>query len=121
MSVQYKKNDKRVLRAWCSYDIANSAYNLIITTALFPVYYAAVTSDTFGSDIVSFFGLSIKNTVLYDYAIAAAYLIVVLIAPILSGIADYSGYRKRFMQIFTTIGSVACFSLFWFCHLLHSV
>ncbi len=110
----YAKNDKRVLRAWSSYDIANSVYNLIITTVLFPIYYEAVTTEVFKGNIVQFFGISIKNSVLYDYAIAAAYLVIVLLSPILSGVADYSGYRKRFMQIFTTIGAASCFGLYWF-------
>ena len=108
------KNNKKVINAWCSYDIANSAYNLIITTVLFPIYYQQVTKTAFNSEIVNFLGLSVKNTVLYDYAIAFAYLIIIIISPILSGIADYGGYRKRFMQFFTLIGSVSCFLMYWF-------
>jgi len=109
-----EKNNKKVINAWCSYDIANSAYNLIITTVLFPIYYQQVTTSAFKSEIVNFLGFSIKNTVLYDYAIAFAYFIIILISPILSGIADYGGYRKRFMQFFTFLGSVSCFLMYWF-------
>jgi len=109
-----EKNNKKVINAWCSYDIANSAYNLIITTVLFPIYYQQVTKAAFKSEIVNFLGLLVKNTVLYDYAIAFAYLIIIIISPILSGIADYGGYRKRFMQFFTFIGSVSCFLMYWF-------
>lgn len=114
MAKIYAKNDKRVLRAWSSYDIANSVYNLIITTVLFPIYYEAVTTSSFNGAMVSFFGITIKNSVLYDYAIAAAYLVIVFLSPMLSGIADYSGYRKRFMKLFTTIGATSCFGLYWF-------
>ncbi len=109
-----EKNNKKVINAWCSYDIANSAYNLIITTVLFPIYYQQVTKAAFKSEIVNFLGLLVKNTVLYDYAIAFAYLIIIIISPILSGIADYGGYKKRFMQFFTFIGSVSCFLMYWF-------
>jgi UMF1 family MFS transporter len=109
-----EKNNKKVINAWCSYDIANSAYNLIITTVLFPLYYQSVTSTAFNGNIVPFLGFSIKNTVLYDYTIAFAYLIIILLSPILSGIADFGGYRKRFMQFFTLLGSTACFLMFWF-------
>ena len=109
-----EKNKRGTINAWCSYDIANSAYNLIITTVLFPIYYQQVTKSAFASEMITFFGFSIKNTVIYDYTIAFAYFIIILIAPVLSGIADYGGYRKRFMQFFTLIGSTSCFLLYWF-------
>ena len=108
------KNNKKVINAWCSYDIANSAYNLIITTALFPLYYQEVTKKAFNSEIVNFLGVSIKNTVLYDYTLASAYFLIIILSPILSGIADYGGFRKRLMQFFTFIGSISCFLMYWF-------
>jgi UMF1 family MFS transporter len=104
-----EKNNPRVVNAWCSYDIANSAYNLIITTAIFPIYYENVTSKT-----LDFLGFPIKNTVLYDYAIAAAYFLIIFLTPLLSGIADMGGYRKLFMRVFTMIGAASCFLLYWF-------
>ena len=36
---QYKKGDKKVLRAWAFYDWANSVYALVISTAIFPLYF----------------------------------------------------------------------------------
>ncbi len=107
-------NSQKTINAWCSYDIANSAYNLSISTVLFPQYYSSVTKTAFNSEIVQFLGMSIKNTVLYEFAIAFAYLVVVFLTPLLSGIADIGGYRKRFMQFFTTIGAMACIGLYWF-------
>ena len=109
-----EKNDKKVINAWCSYDIANSAYNLIITATLFPVYYQETTKAAFGSDNINFLGFQIQNTVLYDYVLSFAYLIIIILSPLLSGIADYSGHRKRFMQFFTFLGAFSCISLFAF-------
>ena len=99
----------KIVNAWCSYDIANSVYKLLITTVLFPIYYKAVTSET-----LTFFGTTINNTVVYDYALALAYLIIAFVSPLLSGIADYGGHRKKFMQAFTFLGagSVALMYLF---------
>lgn len=105
---------KKVIRAWCSYDIANSVYNLIITTVLFPIYYTTITEAINGNPNVVFMGLVIRNTVIYDYIIAAAYLVIVFISPLLSGIADYSGNKKRFMMFFTYLGALSCAGLFWF-------
>jgi len=109
-----EKNNNRIINAWASYDWSNSVYNLIVTTAIFPIYYSAATREAFGSEMISFFGLTIKNTVLYTYAISFSFLVIVIISPILSGIADYAGIKKRFMKFFTYLGSLACMSLFFF-------
>jgi MFS transporter, UMF1 family len=107
-------NSPKVINAWCSYDIANSAYVLSVNTVLYPIFYQQVTRKAFGSEMVTFMGLNIKNTVLYEYAIALGYFLVILMTLSLSGIADLGGYRKRFMQSFTILGSFACMGLFFF-------
>ena len=110
--------EKKVHRAWAMYDWANSAYNLVITSTIFPAYYTAITTlkqgDKVVSDKVSFFGLEFTNTVLFDYAAAAAYLVIALISPILSSIADYKGNKKAFMRSFCYLGSLACCGLYFF-------
>jgi len=107
------KGDKKVVRAWVMYDWANSVYQLTIASTIFPIYYNTVTRH--GSDFsVSFFGAKIVNTVLYSWAIAAAYLLVAIGSPLFSSMADYSGRRKGFMRAFTIIGAAACGALFFF-------
>ena len=109
-----EKNNKKLINAWASFDWANSVYNLIVTTAIFPIYYLTVTQDVFGGEEVQFFNLTIKNSVLYSYAISFSFLIIVFISPILSGIADFGGLKKQFMQFFTYLGSLACIGLYFF-------
>lgn len=109
-----EKNSPKVINAWCSYDWANSVYNLTVTTTLFPVYYSAVTREAFGGDVVNFMGLQIRNTVLYSYAISFSFLIIVCLSPFLSGIADFCGRKKRFMKFFTYLGSLSCIGLYFF-------
>lgn len=109
-----EKNSKRLINAWASYDWSNSVYNLIVTTAIFPIYYSAATKEAFGGEIISFFGITVKNTVLYTYAISFSFLLVVILSPILSGIADYAGMKKKFMKFFTYLGSLACLGLYFF-------
>jgi len=108
------KNNTRILNAWASYDWANSVYNLAITAAIFPVYYAGVTDAAFHGKIVLFFGMSIKNSVLYAYAVSLSFLIAALLSPLLAGIADFGGKKKLMMQIFTYIGASACACLYFF-------
>ncbi len=110
---------KKVVNGWAMYDWANSAYNLVITTTIFPAYYDAITSlkDASGNIIshkVIFLGREFESASLYNYAIAFAYLVIALISPILSSIADYRGNKKSFMQFFCYLGGIACCMLFWF-------
>ena len=102
-------NDKRVINAWALFDWANSAFALVITVAIFPAYYIAITDD-----FVTFLGIRMSNSAMYAYAISASYLIIAAFSPLLSGIADYGGKKKFFLQFFTVLGSLACLSLFFF-------
>lgn len=102
-----------MIRGWVMYDWANSVYQLTISSTIFPIYYNTVTRH--GNDFtVNFFGAHIINTVLYSWAIAAAYLFVGIGSPLFSSMADYTGRRKAFMMAFTWIGAVACGALFFF-------
>jgi len=110
------KDDKKVIRSWAFFDWANSAYNLVITSTIFPAYYTIITSDKDDStiDYVTFFGGKFVNSALYSYAMAFAFLIIALVSPILSSIADTRGNKKIFMQMFTYLGAFACCGLFFF-------
>ena len=107
---------KKVVNGWAMYDWANSAYNLVITSTIFPAYYVAMTAsaDANEKSYVSFFGRKFINTALQDYALAFVFLIVAFSSPILSSIADYRGNKKNWLKTFCYIGSAACIALFWF-------
>ena len=109
--------DKKVINAWAMYDWANSAYNLVITTTIFPAYYDAITTTNVNgvtSHKVLLSGNEYESASLYNYAIAFAYLVIAVISPILSSIADYKGNKKKFMQFFCYLGGLACCALYWF-------
>src|SRR5690349_6702632 len=110
---------KKIINGLSMYDWANSAYNLVITSTIFPAYYDSITStkDSAGNIIsheINFAGITIESASLYNYAIAFAYLVIACISPILSSIADYKGNKKSFMQFFCYLGSAACCLLFLF-------
>ncbi len=109
-----KLNDKRITNGWCMYDWANSVYSLTITTAVFPIYYEQVTTNSDGSKLVDFFGWQLPNTVLYSYALSFSFLFTALILPLLTGIADYTGKKKTFLKVFAYLGSAACAAMFFF-------
>src|SRR5688572_24384790 len=97
------KGNKKIINAWAMYDWANSVYSLVITSTIFPIYWSAVTENG-GTNMVQFLGRTYVNSALYSYAVSASFLIVALISPILSGIADYNGTKKRFMFMFCLLG-----------------
>jgi UMF1 family MFS transporter len=70
---------------------------------------------TSGNDgMVNFMGTSFLNSSLLSYSLSFSFLIVALLSPILSGIADYSGNKKSFMKFFCYLGSLSVMSLFFF-------
>ena len=108
------KNNKKTIWAWAMFDWANQSYNMVITSTIFPAYYVAITANKQKGDMVNFFGHSYVNTVLSNYILALSYLIIVVMLPILTSIADYRGHKKLYMQVFTWMGSLACACLFFF-------
>lgn len=107
-----QKGDKRTIRAWTMYDWANSAYSLTITSAIFPIYYAAITVSD-GVDKVAR-DLGVPADSLQSYTLSAAFLVIALIAPILSGIADSRGNKLAYLKAFCYLGAAACAGMFFF-------
>lgn len=108
-----QKGDKKLINAWAFYDWANSAYSLVIASAIFPIYYSAIFRER-GNNYVDIFGFHCKNTAMITFVTAFAFLIVAFISPILSGIADYIGNKKAFLRFFCYLGSLSCMGLYWF-------
>jgi UMF1 family MFS transporter len=115
-----QKGDPKVIRAWTFYDWANSVYPLVISSAIFPIMYEKTTSikdQVSGQtvyDTISFFGMEFKNTEFYAYLVSLSYIVVALVAPILSGIADATGNKKRFLQFFCFLGAISSGLLYFF-------
>jgi len=114
-----EKYNKKTQNAWAFYDWANSVYPLVITTAIFPIFYDVHTStrDAAGNiigDKIEFFGTMVTNTSLITYVGAAYFLLICVMIPFLSGVADYSGKKKTFLRFFCYLGAIACMGLYFF-------
>lgn len=107
-----EKGSKKLLNAWAFYDWANSVYPLVISSAIFPIFYDALFSDK--SHYITVFGINFKNSALISFVTAIAFLVVAFISPLLSGIADYVGNKKAFMRFFCYLGAFSCMGLYWF-------
>ncbi|WP_077213550.1 MFS transporter [Bacillus dakarensis] len=85
-------------RSWALYDWANSAYTIIIVTAIFPLYFKSSAQEA---------GIgAAASTAYWGYANSIATLVVSLLAPILGTIADFRGFKKRFFVFFASLGIV---------------
>lgn len=136
--MEIQKGDKKVIKGWVMYDWANSVYNLVISSAIFPIFYDTVTTKMYkvetkgvkwedadkltlpkGEEVlVDFFGMHIPNSALMSFVLSASFLLVSFSSPFLSGIADYRGNKKRFLQFFCYLGAISCMSLYFFTDLM---
>ncbi|MGK0428132.1 MAG: UMF1 family MFS transporter [Ulvibacter sp.] len=119
MSNNLPKGSKKLLNAWAFYDWANSVYSLVIASAIFPIFYGALTivkndQGSIINDTVNFLGFEFNNDTLISIVTAAAFLVVSILSPLLSGIADYVGNKKVFMKFFCYLGAFSCIGLYWF-------
>ncbi|HKL03043.1 MAG TPA: MFS transporter [Cryomorphaceae bacterium] len=104
-----EKNNRKLVNGWAMYDWANSVYSLVITSSIFPIFFENATPAK-----IQLFGKTFLNSALYSYTLSFAFLVVALIIPLLSGIADYSGKKKSFMKVFCYTGGIACMGLYFF-------
>jgi UMF1 family MFS transporter len=124
-----QKGDKKIIRGWVMYDWANSVYNLVISSAIFPIFYDTQSKIVYAENnniadwkkipegtqvTIDFFGQQLSNSVIYSFVLSASFLVVAFMSPILSGIADYTGSKKRFLQFFCYFGSFSAMSLYFF-------
>ena len=113
------KTPEQVKKAWTMYDWANSVYSLVITTAIFPIFFNALTSERneageIINDTVIFWGRELINTQLYSYVLGASFLFIIIASPLLSGMADVTGRKLQMMKIFCYSGALGCISLYFF-------
>ena len=105
------KGDKKVLKAWAFYDWANSVYPLVISTAIFPIFYGELFVE---SDYINFLGINYKSSALIQHITSLVFLFLAILIPILSGVADFLGNKKNFMKFFCYLGSLSCIGLYFF-------
>lgn len=123
------KNSPKIMRAWALYDWANSVYSLVITSTIFPIYYAILTTanekkefvaetnrwiDVAIPHMITIFGKEYHPDTVYGYSLTLSFIIVVLLSPILSSLADTIGNKKSFLQFFCYLGATSCMGLAMF-------
>ena len=84
---------RRQVRSWVLFDFANSIYPAVMTTAVFPVFYVSTVVGGEGGEGELWWGA----------AVSVSALVVALSAPLLGGIADRCGLRKRFLAVYVVV------------------
>ncbi len=123
------KNNPKIMKAWALYDWANSVYSLVITSTIFPIYYSILTTASEKTEyiketgqwikvpvrhMITIFGKEYQPDAIYGYSLTISFLIVVLISPFLSSLADTIGNKKSFLQFFCYLGATSCMGLAMF-------
>ncbi len=87
------KGSKKLLNAWAFYDWANSVYSLVISSAIFPLFYGLLFR-TAGIEQVVIFGGEKARAPLISYVTSLAFVFIAMVTPLVSGVADYLGNKK---------------------------
>jgi len=67
-----------------------------------------------GIDSIALFGFDIRSESIISYTTALGFIIIAILSPLLSGIADYMGNKKFFLKFFCYMGAISCMLLFFF-------
>ncbi len=85
-------------RSWVLYDVANSAYSLAVTTAIFPLFFKTeIAAGVPGA----------TSTAWLAFANSLFTLVVAVLATALGPMGDYEGRKKRFFASFFALGVAA--------------
>ncbi len=82
---------RRDVFAWCLYDFGSSAFNTLVLTFIYSLFFAQVVAPDYNT-----------GTVWWTRAVNLSALAVALITPVLGAVADSSGRKKAFLVIFAT-------------------
>lgn len=103
---------RRIIRAWCMYDWANSGYATAGGAAIFPVYFVFLFKDSLGES-ASFLGITLTGSSTWSLAIAFATALVALSSPVLGVIADRVAIKKALLWMYTIVGSLFTVLMFF--------
>ena len=106
-------SDRKSIKSWYYYDWANSAHSTSVMVAIAPVYFVSLYENIFGTNGYSLSNFALTADNLWSIAISLSTLIISFASPILAVIADKTPTKLLFLKIFTIIGCIATFLMFF--------
>ncbi|HEY3423799.1 MAG TPA: MFS transporter [Negativicutes bacterium] len=91
-------------KSWILYDVANSAFGLVIVTSVMPIFFKEIAAQGVPKAV---------STAWWGYANSLSSVILALLAPAMGALADNQGWKKRLFALFLTIGTLATALLFF--------
>ena len=89
-------------KKWVLYDVANSAFTLLVATIM-PIYFNFISSSAGISDV--------DYMAYWGYATSAATLIVAFLGPVLGTVSDFKNRKKKFFMLAVLLGAFGCVAL----------
>jgi UMF1 family MFS transporter len=96
-----KKQKKAAQWAWYFYDFGNSAYAAVVLLAVYASYFKQGVVGT------------AQGSALWGLSLTISMLVVAVISPFLGALADYSGRKKTFLFLMTTLSVIFTGLLFF--------
>ncbi len=112
------KRQRGIIRAWCMYDWANSAYSTSGVTAIFPVYFVFLFKEALGESAI-FFGVTFTSSSMWTAGVVISTSIVALSSPVLGVIADRIPIKKTLLWIYIASGAVCTVLVFFSVYTAH--
>lgn len=94
----------RTEKSWILYDVANSAFVLVVVTAVMPIFFKEIAAHGVAPEV---------STAWWGYANSLSSAILVVLAPTMGTFADYGGWKKRLFALFLIVGIAATLLLFF--------
>jgi len=100
-------------KAYYLYDWAISGFTLIILTVFLNPYLTSVAkANADCNGFISIFGIKIFAESLFEYSISLSVFLQALILPFISAKIDYTRNKKKYLLLFTIIGSTITLAMF---------
>ena len=96
---------RKIIRAWCMYDWANSGFATSGAVAIFPFYFVFLFEESLGNS-ASFFGINFTGSSMWSLGVAVSTAIVALSSPVIGVIADRVPIKKALLWAYTIAGSL---------------
>ena len=90
--------------SWILYDVANSAFALLVMTAVMPIFFKNITKGVISEA---------ESTSYYGYTNSIATFLLALTAPFLGALADLRFWKKRLLTAITLLGGILCCSMYF--------
>ncbi len=95
---------RSIIRAWCMYDWANSAFATSGGTAIFPVYFVLLFKEAMGEGAV-FLGVTFTASSMWSLGVAISTATVAVSSPLLGVISDRVPIKKALLWTYTGAGA----------------